>query len=158
MKLQEDPISTQVRASVLSNQRVTSAHSRRGGAQNGVDHQRTVPPPAGTEHRRAGSESDKQNGDQNQLDFAGNIYLFYGDETGLDLLYGNDREEAASLHYDQSTFEQSKRSATTMKKTDLISQTLCNQEQETQHVCSAIRKPSFASPNWKTFAMHGKRH
>ncbi|MGB0595887.1 MAG: FAD-binding oxidoreductase [Rubripirellula sp.] len=42
---------------------------------------------------------------RHQPEFAGNIYLFYGGETGLDLLYGNDREEDASMYYDQSTFE-----------------------------------------------------
>lgn len=38
-------------------------------------------------------------------EFAGKVYLFYGGETGLDLLYGNDREEDVALYYDRDTFE-----------------------------------------------------
>jgi ferredoxin--NADP+ reductase len=38
-------------------------------------------------------------------EFAGKVYLFYGGETGLDLLYGNDRREDVSMYYDRHTFE-----------------------------------------------------
>ncbi|MEM1067662.1 MAG: oxidoreductase [Planctomycetota bacterium] len=38
-------------------------------------------------------------------EFTGQVYLFYGGETGLDLLYGNDQEKDISLYYDRDTFE-----------------------------------------------------
>ncbi len=42
---------------------------------------------------------------RHQPEFAGNIYLFYGGETGLDLLYGNNHDEDAAMYYDQNTFQ-----------------------------------------------------
>lgn len=38
-------------------------------------------------------------------EFSGQVYLFYGGDTGLDLLYGNDRSEDKSMYYDRKTFE-----------------------------------------------------
>ena len=38
-------------------------------------------------------------------EFIGQVFLFYGGETGLDLLYGNDCQQDVSLYYDRATFE-----------------------------------------------------
>lgn len=41
----------------------------------------------------------------NRPDFAGQIWLFHGGQTGLDLLYRNEEKDDFALYYDRDTFE-----------------------------------------------------